>query len=83
MTRCGVWLPGFKTAPHTLPCVAMWDDLLAALGLMLVLEGILPFLNPGALRQTLVRLTQLEDRALRWIGLASMALGLLILYVGR
>ncbi len=50
MTRCGVWLPGFKTAPHTLPCVAMWDDLLAALGLMLVLEGILPFLNPGALR---------------------------------
>ena len=61
----------------------MWDDLLAALGLMLVLEGILPFLNPSALRQTLVRLTQLEDRALRWIGLASMALGLLILYAGR
>jgi hypothetical protein len=58
----------------------MWDELLAAFGLMLVLEGILPFLNPRALRQTLLRMTQLEDRVLRFAGLASMALGLLVLY---
>ena len=58
----------------------MWDELLAAFGLMLVLEGILPFLNPRALRQTLLRMTQLEDRVLRFASLASMALGLLVLY---
>jgi hypothetical protein len=58
----------------------MWDELLAAFGLMLVLEGILPFLNPRALRQTLLRMAQLEDRVLRFAGLASMALGLLVLY---
>jgi hypothetical protein len=62
---------------------AMWDELLAAFGLMLVLEGILPFLSPGALRQTLLRMAQLEDRVLRLVGLASMVLGLLVLYFFR
>jgi uncharacterized protein YjeT (DUF2065 family) len=62
---------------------AMWDELLAAFGLMLVLEGILPFLSPGVLRQTLLRMAQLEDRVLRLVGLASMALGLLVLYFFR
>jgi uncharacterized protein YjeT (DUF2065 family) len=61
----------------------MWDELLAAFGLMLVLEGILPFLSPGALRQTLLRMVQLEDRVLRLVGLASMVLGLLVLYFFR
>lgn len=61
----------------------MWDDLLAAFGLMLVLEGILPFLNPHALRQTLLQMAQLEDRILRFAGLVSMALGLLVLYFFR
>mgnify|MGYP000906228518 FL=1 len=70
-------------APRRRPNIAMWDELLAAFGLMLVLEGILPFLNPGALRQTLLRLAQLEDRTLRFAGLASMALGLLVLYFFR
>ena len=70
-------------APRRRPNIAMWDELLAAFGLMLVLEGILPFLNPRALRQTLLRMTQLEDRMLRFAGLASMALGLLVLYFFR
>lgn len=61
----------------------MWDELLAALGLMLVLEGILPFLNPGALRQYLLRMARLEDRILRFAGLASMVVGLLVLYLCR
>ncbi|NMQ19241.1 DUF2065 domain-containing protein [Candidatus Competibacter phosphatis] len=61
----------------------MWNELLAAFGLMLVLEGILPFLSPGRLRQTLLQMAKLEDRALRLIGLASMLLGLLVLYVFR
>ena len=61
----------------------MWDELLAAFGLMLVFEGILPFLNPNALRQVLLRMTQLEDRILRFVGLGSMLSGLLVLYFFR
>jgi uncharacterized protein YjeT (DUF2065 family) len=61
----------------------MWNELLAAFGLMLVLEGILPFLNPRALRQTLLRIAQLEDHLLRVIGLLGMTLGLLVLYFLR
>lgn len=61
----------------------MWDELLAAFGLMLVLEGILPFLSPSALRQSLLRMAQLEDRTLRSVGLGSMLLGLLVLYFFR
>lgn len=61
----------------------MWDDLLAAFGLMLVLEGILPFLSPSRLRQTWIRMANLEDRTLRLVGLASMFFGLLTLYAFR
>ncbi|MEI2781968.1 MAG: DUF2065 domain-containing protein [Candidatus Competibacter sp.] len=61
----------------------MWDELLAAFGLMLVVEGILPFLSPSALRQSLLRMAQLEDRTLRFVGLGSMLLGLLVLYFFR
>lgn len=61
----------------------MWEDLFKALGLMLVLEGILPFLNPRGLRQTLQRMTRMEDRALRLTGLGSMAIGVTLLYFLR
>ncbi|HRF61764.1 MAG TPA: DUF2065 domain-containing protein [Candidatus Competibacter sp.] len=61
----------------------MWDELLAAFGLMLVLEGILPFLSPTVLRRNLLRMAQLEDRPLRFVGLASMLSGLLVLYFFR
>jgi len=58
----------------------MWNDLLAAIALLLVMEGILPFLNPRALRATLQQMLKLDDRALRLIGLGSMLLGLALLY---
>ncbi len=58
----------------------IWQDLLAALALVFVIEGILPFLNPQALRRMLVMVEQLDDRALRMTGLASMVCGLLLLY---
>lgn len=61
----------------------MWDDLLAAIALVLVLEGILPFLNPQGLRKTLLTMTQMDDRSLRWIGLISMLAGLGLLYLVR
>ena len=58
-------------------------DLLAALGLFMVLEGIAPFLNPQAVKRALARLLQVPDRELRIAGLGSMLVGLLILYVVR
>ena len=58
----------------------MWNDLLAALALLLVIEGILPFLNPQALRTTLLQMSKLDDRALRLLGLGSMLAGVALLY---
>ena len=60
-----------------------WKDLLAAFGLVLVIEGIMPFLNPLAWRRTLEAVAQLDTRRLRLVGLASMAAGLVILYFAR
>jgi uncharacterized protein YjeT (DUF2065 family) len=57
-----------------------WNDLLAALALVFVIEGMLPFLNPQSLRRMLVTVAQMDDRALRVTGLVSMACGLLLLY---
>ena len=61
----------------------LWSDLLAALALYLVLEGVLPFLNPQALKRVLTSMATLPDRQLRLWGLASMAAGVLLLYFVR
>jgi uncharacterized protein YjeT (DUF2065 family) len=57
--------------------------LLTAIALMLVFEGILPFLAPGLWRETFRRLTEMSDVHIRFIGLTSMLIGLLILYFAR
>ncbi|MBX3624294.1 MAG: DUF2065 domain-containing protein [Rhizobacter sp.] len=57
----------------------MSDLLLSALALMLVVEGLLPFLSPGAWRQVFQRALQLSDGQLRFLGLTSMVLGLIAL----
>ena len=57
--------------------------LLTAVALMLVFEGILPFLAPGVWRETFRRLTEMSDGQIRFIGLTSMLAGLLILYFAR
>jgi uncharacterized protein YjeT (DUF2065 family) len=59
----------------------MWDILAMAFALMLVLEGLLPFLMPGAWRDTFRKLTEISDSQIRFIGLTSMLTGLLILYL--
>ncbi|GBE10929.1 hypothetical protein BMS3Bbin12_01031 [bacterium BMS3Bbin12] len=61
----------------------MWHDLLSAVALMLVIEGILPFLNPEALRRALERVACLEPRVLRLCGLFSMLGGVLLLYAAK
>lgn len=58
----------------------MWHDLWVATALLLVLEGILPFLSPEAMRRVLNMAAQLDDRTLRFSGLTSMVLGILLLY---
>lgn len=62
----------------------MADNLLTAVALMLVIEGLMPLLLPAAWRDTFRRLVELSDGQLRFIGLASMLAGLALLYfVGR
>jgi uncharacterized protein YjeT (DUF2065 family) len=58
----------------------IWSDLLAACALYLVLEGIMPFLNPQAMKRAMQAFTALEDRQLRVAGLLSMTAGALLLY---
>ncbi len=61
----------------------MWNDLWVAMALMLVLEGIVPFLNPDAMRRMLVTVAQMDNRALRMAGLISMLTGVGLLYLVR
>ena len=61
----------------------LWQDLLAALALVLVIEGMVPFLNPQSLRRMLEMVSQLDDRTLRIMGFVSMLFGLVMLYIVR
>jgi len=60
-----------------------WTDLLAAFALYLVLEGIMPFVNPQAMKRFMLTMAQFADQHLRIWGLVSMALGLVLLYAVR
>ncbi|MGA9852700.1 MAG: DUF2065 domain-containing protein [Gammaproteobacteria bacterium] len=57
--------------------------LLTAVGLMLVIEGIMPFLNPSSFKHTLAAVIQANDRVLRIAGLVSMIAGVVLLYLAR
>ena len=61
----------------------MISSLLIAFALMLVLEGVLPFLAPTTWRETFRRLIQLGDGQIRFIGLSSMVIGIFLLMVFR
>jgi uncharacterized protein YjeT (DUF2065 family) len=60
-----------------------WSDLWAAFALYLVLEGVMPFANPGAMKRALTQLSQLDERTLRVAGLVSMIAGAALLYAVR
>lgn len=60
-----------------------WELLLTALGLMLVFEGISPFLAPGRFRGMLEQVARLDDRTLRIAGFCAMLGGLFLLYLGK
>jgi uncharacterized protein len=57
----------------------MSEWLLGALALMLVFEGLLPFLNPRLWRQAFERATRMSDGQIRFLGLTSVLAGLLLL----
>ncbi len=54
-----------------------------AFALMLVIEGVLPFLAPSLWRETFRRITQLTDGQIRFFGLTSMLVGLVLLFLSR
>jgi len=57
--------------------------LLMAMALMLVIEGILPFLAPSAWRETFRRIIAMSDTQLRFMGLSAMMAGLALLYLAH
>ena len=61
----------------------MGQDFLSAVALVLVFEGIMPFLNPQHFRRGLLLAASLNDTTLRGLGLAGMVVGVIILYVSR
>lgn len=60
-----------------------WNDLLAAVALLLIFEGMMPFVNPQFLRKLLETMSRLDDRVIRLIGLTSMVAGIVLLYLVR
>ena len=61
----------------------MGDLILGALALMLVLEGLLPFLSPKAWRDFFEKALTMSDGQIRFVGLTFMVIGVLLLYVWR
>jgi len=61
----------------------MASTLLMAFALMLILEGVLPFLAPALWRDTFRRITQMSDGQIRFVGLSSMLVGVLLLVWAR
>jgi len=59
------------------------NTLMTAVALMLVIEGLLPFLLPMVWRDAFRRLTEMSDGQIRFVGLTSMLAGLLLLYIAR
>ena len=57
----------------------MSEDLIRALALLLVFEGIMPFLTPDGWRQAMQQVSQFSDKTLRTIGFVSMLVGVLVL----
>jgi uncharacterized protein len=63
--------------------VLQWSDLLAALALFLVLEGLAPFISPSMTKRRIAEFLSLPDAQLRRAGLGSILIGLLLLFWAR
>ena len=58
-----------------------WHVLAAAVALVFIIEGMLPFISPDRWRKLLAMADQMDDRVIRNVGLGSMLFGVLILYL--
>jgi len=58
-----------------------WHVLAAAIALVFIIEGMLPFISPDRWRKLLAMADQMEDRVIRNIGLGSMVFGVIVLYL--
>lgn len=61
----------------------MWTDILTAICLVFIFEGILPFLNPGGWKSMVRQLADFDDKHLRMVGLAFMLIGVVLLSIVR
>ncbi|MBK8523730.1 MAG: DUF2065 domain-containing protein [Ignavibacteria bacterium] len=59
----------------------MTENLLLAFALMLVLEGIVPFIAPNAWRETFRKLIEFSDGQVRFVGLTSMLVGIILIMI--
>jgi uncharacterized protein YjeT (DUF2065 family) len=58
-----------------------WSELLAALAIVCIIEGVMPFIHPAAMKRLLARLAVMGERELRLAGFFSILTGLLILFL--
>ena len=61
----------------------MGTTFLMAFALMLIFEGLFPFVSPARWRETFRKITQMSDGQIRFVGLSSMIVGLLLLWWTR
>lgn len=59
----------------------MWQILLTAIALVLIIEGIIPFLSPHYCRSMMEAMIRCNDRALRIMGLIAMLIGVVLMYL--
>lgn len=59
----------------------MWHEILIAGALMLVLEGLLPILNPKLFKKMMFSASQMDEQQLRWSGIISMIIGAAAIYL--
>jgi len=79
----GFWIYGRfgESSEHKRGKSEMLDTFLMAFALMLIIEGVLPFLSPRAWREAFKKMTELDDGQIRFIGLTSMLIGLVLFLV--
>ncbi len=58
-----------------------WTDLLTAIALLLILEGLLPFASPKSIKKIYLTMMETPESSLRLFGLASIVAGLVLLYL--
>lgn len=59
----------------------MWEQMGIAVALVLVIEGMMPFINPEGFRETVRMISEMENNTLRIIGFSSMMSGVVLLYL--